>query len=335
MKALFYSTIISLFIVAACNNSPSANSADNPLSQLDTSISHCYIYNEAGFEEVFQLKIIGNQITGIGNRAILATGQYFNLTIAGTISGNTADMTILAVHNHQLVPETTSYETWSFVDNQLNVSHKMYLGKQADLSYTKINCGATPAEKRDSNLYDYLGEFNEGYAVVSHNGYYGLINEKNELTIPFKYRDLEIVNENSIVFFDENVNKKGLLDPQGNVIFEAIYPEIHCFNEGLAAFLSEEKVKWGFMDREGNIVIEPIFLNLNLYDSDLHRHPFNEGLANVQTENGWSYINKKGEIVIKGDYILAKHFKNGKAEVYTNTKSFFIDKTGNCIENCD
>ena len=149
------------------------------------------------------------------------------------------------------------------------------------------------------------------------------------------YRDLGVVNEGSIVFYDEQKGRSGLLDVNGNILVEAEYAEIHCFNEGLAAFLSEEG-KWGFMNRDLEVVIPAKFFGVNFFKPDPTRHPFNEGLANVRiSDNQWIFINNKGETIIGGNFLHAESFVGGKAKVFKDNKWFVIDKSGACIENCD
>jgi len=343
MKIVLYSSkLIFLLILSmlwACNSDESNNQKlpiDNTeeITQEDTTTRLCYMLNIKGLEEIVQLKITGDKIEGTGRRVHKKLTNVFNLQINGTIKNGTADVGVTAIENKKDAKASTIYETWELKDKIMTVKKRKYLDKQGDLDFIRINCPSTPNEERDSSLFDYFGGFFEGYAVVGRGNYYGLVNEDWEVTIPCKYIDLEIVNEGSIVFFDEKKGRKGMLDVNGNILQEAEYDNIHCYNEGLAAFLKDGR--WGFLDKAGNVAIEPKFLEVNIYQTELTRHPFNEGLANVKTPNGrWNYINKNGDVVIEGNYILAKHFVDGKAEVYKNTKSYFIDKTGECVENCD
>ena len=204
---------------------------------------------------------------------------------------------------------------------------------KGNFKFYRINCGSSKVI--DSTRFDSFNGFYEGYAVVSKNGYYGVVNEQWEVTIPLKFKDLGVVNEGSIVFYDQYNGLRGLLDVNGKVIVEAKYSEILCFNEGLAAFLNDDG-KWGFMNKDLKVVIKPEFLNINFFKPDPHRHPFNEGLANVQTANNkWNFINNKGEMVIAGNFLFTKSFVNGKAEVYKDNKWYTINKSGKCIRNCD
>ncbi|MEZ4686372.1 MAG: WG repeat-containing protein [Bacteroidia bacterium] len=68
--------------------------------------------------------------------------------------------------------------------------------------------------------------------------------------------------------------------------------------------------KWGFINQEGVIVINPIFdpgkngilpykkSDYHLLLSDSYRYA--EGLAAIQTNGSWKYINKDGTVVIDG-----------------------------------
>lgn len=48
----------------------------------------------------------------------------------------------------------------------------------------------------------------------------------------------------------------------------------------------------------------------------------------VFSKDKWGYINRTGKKVIDDKYESAKPFKNGKAEVRKDGKSFYIDKNG-------
>ena len=72
------------------------------------------------------------------------------------------------------------------------------------------------------------------------------------------------------------------------------------------------------------------------YKGDPTRTAFHEGLANVQLEDDrWSFINKKGDLVIIGGFIYADPFEDGRARVFKDNKWYYINKAGECIENCE
>lgn len=340
---ILFLAIVSCLSIGCGSDKPSLANVENldelelqkPAHQLDTSVGYCFQLGGGVIDEVLQLRIKGNRIKGTGIRIYTASQDAYDLNIDGVIDEkNSAEVNVYSANTRDPKNNFKKIEYWKLTTTELIVENRDIENAKGSFKFYRINCPAQ--ENCDStDHYDSFGGFYEGYAVVSKGGYYGLVNEKWEVTIPFKHRDLGIVNEGSIEFYDEGSGLRGLLDVQGNVIVPPIYPEIHCFNEGLAAFLTDD-AKWGFMDKNQKVIIQPKYANINFFKPDPARHPFYEGLANVQLENGfWNYINTKGEMVIAGNFLFAKSFQNGKAEVFKDNKWFTIDKTGKCVANCD
>jgi hypothetical protein len=78
---------------------------------------------------------------------------------------------------------------------------------------------------------------------------------------------------------------------------------------------------YGFINTKGEIVIEPQFKEAL---------EFSEGLAPVETSEGWGYINKEGRIIITPQFLAALKFSEGLAAVQSKDNKLFgyIDKTG-------
>jgi len=317
------------------SNDPFIVEDEGPITHsLDTAVGYCFQMGKDGLEEQIEVEIHGNKIEGQGLRVYTHEQKRFRLVIEGIIDGEEAEVMIYASGGNKKAVESYEHrETWVLGEEELIVKNRKIKLAEGDFKFYRTTCRAY--KNVDTTRYDSFSGFTEGYAVVSKKGYYGVINEKKELVIPTQYRDLGAVNEGTISFFDENTGLYGLLDVTGKVLVEAKYPEIHPFNEGLAAFLNEEG-KWGFMNKDLEVVIEPIYMGINFFKPDPNRHPFYEGLANVQTANSkWNYINTKGEMVIAGNFLFAKSFVNGEAEVFKNNKWYTINKSGKCVKNCD
>ena len=327
-------------LINACNNE--TNLAEGgivfedipPTHQFDTTVGYCYQIADADHEERYALHINGNRLEGKGSRIQIKNQQVKQVKVLGQINGSSVKVQLTT--NEYRTPENTStvYEQWTLKEEDLTIQQGSEFRNKIDgLQLLRVNCAQQ--SNKDSTKFDSFNGFFEGYAVVSKNGRYGLINKKMVLTIPFRYADLGVVNEGSIVFYDEKEGKKGLLDVQGNVLVAAEYAEIHCFNEGLAAYLNEDGL-WGFMNKALKVVISPQFIGINFFLPDPSRHPFNEGLANVQMQNQrWNYINRQGKVVISGDFMFAEAFEAGKARVFKNNKWYYIDRSGQCIIDCD
>lgn len=84
--------------------------------------------------------------------------------------------------------------------------------------------------------------------------------------------------------------------------------------------LFEENVKYGFKLKSTGEIVVPAKCGTV--------RPFNEGLAAVNLNGKWRFIDKTGKVVIPLKYALAYSFSEGLANVLLNGKYGFIDKTG-------
>ncbi|BAZ48643.1 serine/threonine protein kinase [Nostoc sp. NIES-4103] len=81
--------------------------------------------------------------------------------------------------------------------------------------------------------------------------------------------------------------------------------------------------KWGYVDqRTGKVLIQPQF------DYALE---FSSGLAAVEIDKKWGYIDKNGQIVIQPQFEWAYFFAEGMAEISINCKQGYIDTTGKIV----
>lgn len=113
----------------------------------------------------------------------------------------------------------------------------------------------------------------------------------------------------------------GLMDANGKVIVEPRYSSIFTFYDGLAQATYQEK--WGFIDKAGNWQEN--------FGGHITRN-FSEGLAGAFTpEDGYGFLNKKGEFVIEPQYTEVKEFSGGLAPVKKDKTWGFIDKTGKMV----
>lgn len=55
---------------------------------------------------------------------------------------------------------------------------------------------------------------------------------------------------------------------------------------------------------------------------------FADGMAKVQKDGKWGFINTKGKLVIDYQYSNANYFDKGKAMVWLGNERFYINKQG-------
>ena len=326
-----------LFLTLACKESkPNNNGNPDANNNNPTITGGCYHTAVDGWEELVNIVVDGKTVSGTGRRHHQKFNEMFNLTINGkNKSDGSYEVSINAQstqQGHEGISET-NFETWRFDGRQFCVTNRQLSNFIGDMLFIKINCDGTT--QKDSSLYDAFFGFFEGHAVVSKNGLYGLVNEKWELVLPCIYKDLGVVSEGTIKYYDEENGRHAVLDIEGNPVIEPVWEECTNFKEGVAAYLDHGK--WGFMNRAGEIIQEPKYISLNVYQPIPSIHPFTEGLANVAIADAqWGYINPQMEVVIPFKYLFAEPFKNGIARVTEGgQKWYFIDKSGNCVKDCD
>jgi hypothetical protein len=196
--------------------------------------------------------------------------------------------------------------------------------------------------------------FDEGLAAVKKDGKCGFIDTNGDVVIPFIYdgafqfrEGLAAVNRDHPYFKIEYINKKGetVISPDvvgGGGTFSAA---------GLTAIQKENKR--GFINKAGEIVIpcifdmpEPLpffssilagegipeeFKGKRLHMKYMEHCYFMDGLAGVQKDGKWVWIDTTGEIIFSisyDDYDLWSHFSDGMLRIMKDEKWGFLNKKG-------
>lgn len=148
--------------------------------------------------------------------------------------------------------------------------------------------------------YEEALAFRGGFAAIKKSERWGAINQNGEIVVPCIYDEpLFFINGISIIKHDD---KYGFVRNDNFIISPCIYDEVRNFKEGMAAVavLANEwsiEKKWGFINERGELIIE------NKYSK---ARDFSDGLAYVKEERGQLFINKKGEVVIKLDFLYGE-----------------------------
>ncbi|GIU83225.1 MAG: hypothetical protein KatS3mg006_2289 [Pyrinomonadaceae bacterium] len=194
-------------------------------------------------------------------------------------------------------------------------------------------------------------EFSEGLATVRINGKYGYIDTSGKVVVEPVFwkawsfsegrgRVLQIVEEKGNFLY-------GFVDKEGRVVIKPQYLFARDFREGLAAVLVEvgEDFRMGFIDKEGRMVIRPKFgiardfsEGLAVVIQNVEPYLFEEDVLGSEKEckkMKWAYINKKGKVVIKGNFQNASDFSEGVAVVRINNKICLIDGSGKVVVTMD
>lgn len=118
-----------------------------------------------------------------------------------------------------------------------------------------------------------------------------------------------------------------LLDFNGKILITGVYDGFTDMGNGYIAAKNYNKNTYRINFRIYNLNTQNFLPNEY---SNVEK--FSEGMAAVQIDGKYGYINEKGEMVIPAIYEYANVFKMGEANVKKGSKYFYIDKTGQAVK---
>ena len=145
-------------------------------------------------------------------------------------------------------------------------------------------------------IYDQIGEFSNGLALVAKEGKYGYVDRIGEIKIPVKYN----YNPEALVWgkmesgyakFLEK-GKYGVIDSVGNEVFPALFEDIGKYrsNELVAV---KKRGKWGYTNNSLKLIIP--------YNYE-YAYSFHSDKAIVKMDSLWGVIDVKGKWLIEPKY---------------------------------
>jgi hypothetical protein len=244
-----------------------------------------------------------------------------------------------------LVPYLTKAGKYIFVDS---ATMKPVLTKPYSKLYPFVNGLARAEEKyyvgfinekgeeviplQYGNVFDY---FEHGVAIIYNKGSismydkYGLIDRNGKEIIPTTYSSIfyagnglfQVQEESQFMYADT----KYYINAQGKKIMDKAFAITGHFSEGLAPVRKKEPRTYFYIDTKGNEKITGNFTEAE---------PFYNGMAAVQIDGKWGFINKSGKLVVDAQYPLVYPYQNNIAVVKDANKFYtFIDKEGNQLFN--
>jgi len=183
-------------------------------------------------------------------------------------------------------------------------------------------------------VYNRIGEFQEGLAVINQNDLYGYVNSKGNIVIPieldFKMETLVWGKfQNGFTKFLEK-DKMGIIDTTGEKVFPAIFEDIGEYKvEDLVAV--RKRGKWGFTNQSLRLMIPYSFT---------HAQSFSEGKAIVRENDGWGILDENGKWLLKPEYTKIVHIigvgfcieQRGKVGLLANDLNTILDLNYDLIE---
>jgi len=141
--------------------------------------------------------------------------------------------------------------------------------------------------------YDWIFDFENGYALVEKDGKRGMINEKRELVVPLKYSQVIGFYEGCTTVMLNG--KEGMVDITGKEVLPCEYETVSRVLDGYASVKKDGK--WGSVDAKGNIVVpciydEKVVFIVNTTMSHMKNR------ARVVRDGKWGYVNTEGKEIV-------------------------------------
>lgn len=200
--------------------------------------------------------------------------------------------------------------------------------KEEFADFVKCNGQIIQTEPEEFTLKNAMGEFYQGYqngfVSVEYRRKWGYLNSRGKLSIPFKYDEVSVFNENyAVVRLKKNFF---ILDTNGVETPVKIENVVTCrsFSEGLARFSIKDSC-FGFINYFGDIVINAKYLGCGYFKS---------GLAWARITGGKiGFIDRKGNWKIEPQFEMAYDFdkESGMAQVKKDEKWMYVDSTGKTL----
>lgn len=170
--------------------------------------------------------------------------------------------------------------------------------------------------------FQYATKFYAGYAIVAKNEKFGVINNKNEKLLDFKYEFLKHLDSTEVLFgrraeyFGEFF--LGVLTLKGEIKVPDKYSYIEKKNDRYIVQIDDSKIlskdengafktiqsKYGMLDLNGKELIPCIYNRIDWKTSNLLQ-------ANKELNGNYALFDKKGKQITNFDYMVFGDVKNG------------------------
>ena len=166
-----------------------------------------------------------------------------------------------------------------------------------------------------NDIFEFVGDFYEGYITVELNRKWNFINGNNKLLSDTWF---DWVNLFCHGYAQVRLNNKwNFINQNGKVVSDTWFDRVGNFNNGYANVKLDGK--WNLINQNGKVVSD------TWYDGVVN---FNDGYANVKLNGKWNFIDTHGKLISDTWFDWVDDFYEGYAKVKLNGKYFKIDKNG-------
>ena len=193
--------------------------------------------------------------------------------------------------------------------------------KPSTLFMEKLEKAMSLAEKGDLSGFDYIGDFENDFAIVSLNDKFNFVDRNCKLLSKQWFDEIENFDTNGFGIVVLN-DKWNFINANGNLLSEQWFNYVYKFDENGISIV-ELNSKWNLIDINGNLLSKQWF-DLIYY--------FNNGFAIVRLNDKFNFIDTNCKILSQQWFDKIHNFnKYGFANVYLNNKCNLIDVNGNLL----
>lgn len=232
---------------------------------------------------------------------------------------------VVDLSQKEIIP--TKYDKVFRFNERSSEGFSLYVIEEEGKKYTFYN-GVKSTEFFDR--ISLQSRTNPSEAIVFQLGKVGIYDYfKNEFIIQPKYEALRGLRPS--LFYAKKEGKYGLINSDGKILLQFKYdiiPSMRPKNEYYPEtyYLIKQNGLFGYTNEDFKVILEPKYHRIRGYAN---------GLARVQKDEKWGFIDTKFNEVIKLEYEEADAFKDQKARVVKDGKEFYINKNGECVSNCE
>ena len=163
--------------------------------------------------------------------------------------------------------------------------------------------------------FDSVGEFTEGFAIVTLNSKRNFINTEGQI-LSKQWFDMAWSFNEGFAAVELN-GKRNFINTEGQLLPKQWFDCVKDFYEGFAEVKLNDK--YNFINTEGQL------LSNQWFDDTVH---FRMGFARVKLNGKWNFINREGQVAFKQWFDWIGNFEEGFAGVQLNDKWNFINREG-------
>ncbi|WP_404980831.1 WG repeat-containing protein [Capnocytophaga granulosa] len=190
---------------------------------------------------------------------------------------------------------------------------------------------AQKPQKGWRSRYEFIGETTDNFTVVGNGSLQGLVDKRGREVIPTKFTQVWVAFNHAFVVLDR---KKGMFDLKGKEVIPVIYDSLipkEMKDGGFILLATTRDIFFSVLTKEGKVIVPENFYTYIEIEDYLE-----QGIIPVYREGKVGLYNLEGKelLPIKFDKLWLMRGAEVIAKVFYKGESFYIDKEGKCVEDC-